>query len=218
MDRILLDEYKNTAQQVLLWVSCAKRPLTMRELQHAIAFNSEEQKLPTKDLPEPDLLLSTCTGLVLFDQHSGYVRLLHETTQAWLEDRKPGFFPGADVLIAQTCLAYLSNEAFSSGGCKGHDQMRQRLAKYPLLDYAANYWGSHLKGDAETALRSEALTFLEKPGNLSCSTQLLMEGATSLRFEFQGHTETYRLMSEHVCARFGLMELLALVKIRDETG
>lgn len=211
----------------MLWVLCAKRPLTMEELQHAIALDAckriltmeELQLVVAKDirkrgwlsesLPERELLLSICGGLVTFEAQSGYVRLLHETTQAWLEERKSVFFPDADVLAAQTCLAYLSNDAFNIGMCTTDEQVLERREQYPLLNYAAYYWGAHYKDHAEASLETCALHFLEKDRNVSCSADILesrLYGWVSPpRYEFN-------LLSEHICARFGLKKLLAKVQ------
>lgn len=44
-------EQAENAKKVLLWITCATRPLTKIELQHALAVETEELKLDEENLP-----------------------------------------------------------------------------------------------------------------------------------------------------------------------
>jgi hypothetical protein len=68
------------ANNVLLWITCAKRPLTTIELQHAIAVEIDEPELDEDNLPDIDDLISVCAGLVTIDKESNIIRLVHYTT------------------------------------------------------------------------------------------------------------------------------------------
>lgn len=54
----------NLAEQILMWVSHATDPLTVTELQHAIAIANLERgtELDDEDLPDEDVLISVCAG------------------------------------------------------------------------------------------------------------------------------------------------------------
>ena len=59
-------EDASLAKQVLMWISHAMDPLTISELQHAIAIMGLEKgtELGEDDLPDEDVLSSVCAGYV----------------------------------------------------------------------------------------------------------------------------------------------------------
>ena len=69
------------AKRVLSWITCARRPLTTSELQHALAVEAGQSELNQDNLEEIDIMVSVCAGLVTVDQESDIIRLVHYTTQ-----------------------------------------------------------------------------------------------------------------------------------------
>ena len=63
--------FKELAIGVLLWITCAKRPLTTFELQHALAVEVGESELDEDNLPKIGDIVSVCTRLVAVDDESG---------------------------------------------------------------------------------------------------------------------------------------------------
>lgn len=85
MNRIegqVLDQ-KELAKKVLSWITCAKRPLTTSELQHALAVEVGESDLDEDNLPQIGDMVSVCSGLVRVDEESGIIPLVHYTTQEY---------------------------------------------------------------------------------------------------------------------------------------
>ena len=68
------------ANKVLSWITCAKRPLTTIELQHAIAVEIDEAELDEDNLPGIEDMVTVCAGLVAIDKESDIIRLVHYTT------------------------------------------------------------------------------------------------------------------------------------------
>ena len=68
------------AKHIFTWVTFAYRPLTLEELQHALAvsLHSEMTKLEDNALVEKDVLTSVCAGLVVVDAESSIVRLVRK--------------------------------------------------------------------------------------------------------------------------------------------
>jgi hypothetical protein len=60
-----LQDQEELAKQVLSWITCAKRPLTILELQHALAIEIGDSKLDEENLPQIEDMVSVCAGLVL---------------------------------------------------------------------------------------------------------------------------------------------------------
>ncbi|KAF2809675.1 uncharacterized protein BDZ99DRAFT_33975 [Mytilinidion resinicola] len=73
------------AKKVLSWITYAKRPLTTTEMCCALAVEPDETKLDPENIPDVEDLLSVCAGLVVVDQESAVIRLVHYTTQEYFE-------------------------------------------------------------------------------------------------------------------------------------
>jgi len=131
-------------KQVLSWITCAKRPLTTRELQHAIAVEMEESDLNEDDLPEIKDMISVCAGLITVDEESNIIRLAHYTTQEYFNRTKKRWFPDAETEIAKACVTYLTFNVFEAGFCSTVNKLEARLQENTLYDYAARNWGHHV--------------------------------------------------------------------------
>ena len=119
MERIRgqVKDQEELAKQVLSWITCAKRPLTTSELQHALAVEVGESALDEENLPQIEDMVSVCAGLVAVDKESNIIRLAHYTTQEYFERTHNQWFPNAETDITQICITYLSFSAFESGFC-----------------------------------------------------------------------------------------------------
>ncbi|KAK5203136.1 hypothetical protein LTR96_011435 [Exophiala xenobiotica] len=70
---------RELAIQALSWISCAQRPLTTQELRHALAVEAATSDLDEDNLSDLDDILSVCAGLVVVDEESQIIRLIHYT-------------------------------------------------------------------------------------------------------------------------------------------
>jgi hypothetical protein len=77
-----LEEEEQLAKQVLSWISCAQRPPTVKELQHALSVEVGEPTLDEENLLLADMV-SVCAGLVTIDEASNIIRLVHYTAQEY---------------------------------------------------------------------------------------------------------------------------------------
>lgn len=87
MDRIegQLQDQEELAKQVLSWITCAKRLLTILELQHALAIEIGDSKLDEENLLQIEDMVSVCAGLVTIDEESSIIRLVYYITQEYFE-------------------------------------------------------------------------------------------------------------------------------------
>jgi hypothetical protein len=133
------------AKNVLTWITLAKRPLTTAELCCALAVELGEAELDPENKPDVDDIVSVCAGLVVVDQESAIIRLVHYTTQEYFERISSRLNPDGQLRIAETCLTYLSFSVFESGSCATDEEFEERLRQHELLDYAAKYCGEHTR-------------------------------------------------------------------------
>lgn len=66
------------AEQVLSWITHAFRPLSVKELQHALAIKPQATSLDPERIIGEEMLTSVCAGLVIIDGKRRIVRLVRE--------------------------------------------------------------------------------------------------------------------------------------------
>lgn len=198
-------EHKRTrAKQVLMWISCAMRPLTVEELRHALGVELHTRQLDRKALPVESLLTPVCGGLVTIDKESQVIRLIHETTQAYLEERRSNLFPNAQEDIARVCLTYLSFDTFGTGSCSNYKLFEARLQENAFLEYAAQYWAIHSQGEVQLRVMDLALRFLKDEQKISCAAQITKDPSIS----FFHSRPPKNVSGLHICSSFGLKHIL----------
>jgi hypothetical protein len=95
---------KKLAKQVLSWITCAKRPLTTSEVEHALAVELGELQFDEENLSPIEDMVSVCAGLVTVDEESTIIRLVHYTTQEYFERTQKNWFPDAEINVAVICV------------------------------------------------------------------------------------------------------------------
>jgi hypothetical protein len=130
---------RELARKVLSWITLAERPLTTAEICCALAVEPEEDEIDPENVLTPEDLVSVCAGLVVVDQESDIIRLVHYTTQEYFERTGDVWNPGGQVHIATTCLTYLSFSIFQTGSCSTDKEFEERLQQNIFLDYAAKH-------------------------------------------------------------------------------
>ena len=69
---------KDLAESILVWVIYGRRPLSLRELQHALATLPRMTDIDPESLVPEILLTSVCAGLVAIDGYQSIVRLVRK--------------------------------------------------------------------------------------------------------------------------------------------
>ncbi|KAJ7706659.1 ankyrin repeat-containing domain protein [Mycena rosella] len=152
------EEDRKLALSALSWISNAKRLLRVPELREALAIEPGTNTLNPDNLLDMDIVLSVCAGLITVDQADGVVRLIHYTTQRYLDRVQTTHFPSAQTDITFTCITYLSFDTFPPWI---HD-VNFFEHSHPLLDYALKYGLVHARGQPEFDLKDILLAFLAK--------------------------------------------------------
>lgn len=201
------------AGQVLSWISLAERPLTVQELQCALALEPEDTEFDEEAVPNVNALLSVCCGLVVVEQESNIIRFVHYTTEKYVEQIRQTRYPSAQMFLSQTCLTYLSLKVFASGPCTGKDvntareNLKTRLRVNPLLGYAAQHWGNHARKalEQDLAIDELILKFLSAKGSVRSSVEVLHRPEQPHPWNpAESYTDVSNL---HIVAGFGLDKL-----------
>lgn len=103
------------ADQVLTLISCAKQPLKLEEMRQALSIRKGDTFIDPEALPKTESLISTCCGLVVVEDESQIVRLVHYTTEEYFK-RKLHRYCGlaAHGYFAGILITYLNFATFST--------------------------------------------------------------------------------------------------------
>ncbi|KAJ7117141.1 ankyrin repeat-containing domain protein [Mycena epipterygia] len=153
------EDDKQLAHLTLTWVANAKRLLSVGELQEALAIEADATDLDPDNLLDISIILSVCAGLVIVDETASVVRLIHYTTQDYLNSIQSQRFPDAQTEITSRCLTYLSFKEFSALPT-GYDNTRNLVQEHPLLEYS-QYCLAHAVGEPELDLLQRIICFLD---------------------------------------------------------
>ncbi|KAL7931924.1 ankyrin repeat-containing domain protein [Trichoderma chlorosporum] len=210
MQRIV-SQYKEQAQlarSVLSWVTCSMRPMTVNELRHALAIKPGESSFDTQNLTDTELMVSVCVGLVTIDNDSRIIRLVHYTTQEYLQRTHQRWLFISHAEIATTCLTYLSYQAFGLGECLDDRAFIMRLVLYPFYKYASHYWGHHAREGS--VMGPEVLRYLNDKTRIAASYQVVSRFDV-LQEQYSHSKAPEEITGLHIATLFGLTEVVALL-------
>ncbi|KAI9810139.1 MAG: hypothetical protein M1827_006665 [Pycnora praestabilis] len=175
MKRITTQKPKRNAErakEALYWIICTNRPLSFKELQHALSVEEGNTTYDPDDETEVADIISLTAGLVTIDSDQRAVRI-HTTLHTYLQEHREKWFPGADTDIALTLLTYLNFDDLEEP-CENDSgpQIKSRLEELPLLSYASQFWGDHIaKVCSESDVLSLLLAFVSNTGKLASCVQ-----------------------------------------------
>ncbi|KAK4503280.1 hypothetical protein PRZ48_006708 [Zasmidium cellare] len=158
-------DFKVLGLECLAWVVFAKRPLTLKELGHALATRSDEHGFDPDNVPDLAQLPSLCAGLITVNSTSKVVSLVHFTAQEYLVEIRHEWFPMAAILLADKCLTYLmsANADFNHGPARVEDcspddgtdllrvaydrraELDRLMPQWSFMHYAIQEWPRHAK-------------------------------------------------------------------------
>ncbi|KAL3480495.1 hypothetical protein BJX99DRAFT_266432 [Aspergillus californicus] len=203
---------RDLAMEVLSWIVLAERPLSLAELLHALAIEIGESSLDEENFSDVDHFVSVCLGLVVVDEESEIVRLIHYTAQEYFKRAKKKLFPEGQNLLTSKCVTYLTFDAFHGHLCKDKDDLDKRTKLYPLFNYAARNWGKHAflsSIDGQELI----LRLLEDMPSVSACNHAMSQRPRMFAYNLTGDFFGFgriaiRLQGIHLAAVFGLSKTI----------
>lgn len=129
---------EHLALKALRWVAYTYRPLGFGALQEALAIEPGEDDFDSDGMHPMGLILDVCAGLLIADEENEIVRLVHYTTQDYLDKLLASEFQDAHALIAGDGLTYLSYKVFQPEG-----PGRRSHRYFRFWSYASTFWAAH---------------------------------------------------------------------------
>ena len=121
--------------RVMSWVTCARRTLSIEELQEAVAFDRTDKNWDADKIPNGDKIIRSCLGLVIRDEGVRSVRFAHHTVRQYLLSEKKDSndwnwsvftLDKAESLAGEVCATYLMFSDFETAVAKV-EQKRSRI-------------------------------------------------------------------------------------------
>ena len=183
------------AIQVLSIISCARRHLSLEELQHALATRTGDPEFDPTGIPLREDILRVTKGLITIGTDSEkIVRLDHQSLADYLHRTRNKWFPNGEVYMAQICLSYLTFGAFSSP-CEV-EELAAKEVSHAFLPYAVQYWGDHVC-EAGPKAQHAAISFLKDPSRVAAYIQLAWAADTKSFTKWDVRRDVSPL---HICA------------------
>ncbi|KAF5005581.1 hypothetical protein FDECE_7988 [Fusarium decemcellulare] len=197
------------AKDVLSWIVCAYKPLTIEELRHALAVEIDNPLFDEENLPDAEDMVSSCVGLVTIEDESNIIRLVHYTAQEYFERNKNEWFREADDYMTDVCVSYLTLDEFSSGDCETQEGLMERLHRFPLYSHATKAWGHHAR--VANTVSERALFFLTTADLLDAASQVLVYDRVNVGIHGVHPQHTRKTTGLHFAAHFGLDKYVSLL-------
>ena len=143
-----------TAFRTIAWIIFAKRPLKVKEIQHALAVRSGDTYFDRAGITNQDLIIQCCGGFVGLQSNDTLGFVHHTTQEYWMTRSRYGHDE-----IFRTCIAYLSFPEIRVSGYTTFETLIAHLQEFALLDYACRHWGKHYRDCADGSLQQIALVF-----------------------------------------------------------
>ncbi|KAL9068014.1 MAG: hypothetical protein Q9157_006630 [Trypethelium eluteriae] len=191
----------------------AERNLTFDDLAGALEQLYLSQGKESPDFTPDKLLRVTGDLLTISGERSMEIRPFHDTVKIFLYEDCEEKFREVNLDMAHLCLTSLmeSSEFLSSLRGTPHNNA-EAFVRRPFLRYAMQCWGHHLLKSISKKAQDAALRFLQE---LWVSPSILIQMAP-LVGSFPLDFEPWSLSTGiHLCAWFGLLEQLRLLRERD---
>ena len=181
-----LEGHRHLAKQLLGWLTYSERLMSVQEIQYALAIEPGESSLDEDNLSDVTEMVGYCAGLVVVEEDTRSLRLVHYTTQEYFRQNSGKHLVATQQDIAISCLTYLLYEEFGDGWVykvEGqHDchesyvegAVKARLQKYPFLGYAARHWASHASMCEQQVVKELIISFAKQDRKVSSAGQAML--------------------------------------------
>jgi ankyrin repeat protein len=211
MQRISLQprELKSLAMATLSWTFHSRRPLRASELLHALAVDSYDMCYKVDNLPSKSLMIRSCAGLVVLDPENDVVRFSHYSVHEYFKATSQQWFPHVKFELAKTCLAYLRLEELHIERYLSSEDLGEDTKSYPFLNYAAHYWGYHVKEGYRIQLDKYIMEILQDSSKATLIARILDND--DVRSKRKPYMFPCGNISLQLSSRFGTLEIVNLL-------
>ncbi|KAL8861144.1 MAG: hypothetical protein Q9178_002360 [Gyalolechia marmorata] len=147
-------DHRRVAFKTMAWVCYAFRALSLKELQHALAVEPGDTILDEDLVMDGQSITSLCAGLVVVDQRTNMVNVVHYSTKSYFDDIRHIQFPEFHANITLVCATYLTLDSLKGA------KIWEIVQDYPLACYAAQFMVNHARHSPEESLGPSILEMI----------------------------------------------------------
>jgi hypothetical protein len=149
------------AMDILKLVFLTPKILSLNQLRHALAVEPEDNDLDWENFVDAQFSLDCCLGLVIQDESTSEIRLVHKSLQDYLQKEydEAGIFCNGHYEIAHTFILYMAFDCYDAE-IKLAEYPADVFTKYALLEYAARHWIYHAQKSASRVLDEFVIALL----------------------------------------------------------
>jgi len=223
LDRIrgIAPARRDLAFRTMTWISYARRPLRMQELQQALATREGEEDLDDENIVPGRVIIESCAGLVQVDRETDTVSFFHFSIDEYLRSQA-GILAGSELLLARTCLSYLLHTSLKTLPMLRDDtRTAELLERNSFFRYAAYHWGMHVRELPVHLYSDLALRLLNSSLHILAISRLRhLDNPYAKDWERQATPWAYNEAAGiSIAAYFGLADLVELLitRLSDKT-
>lgn len=229
MKRIIAAEpsVKELALKALLWIANSKKPLSKAQLLEVLAIEEGMTSLDEDERLDDDIpLTKDCADLIVLKE--GKYLLVHPSLGDFLRGLCDDSVEGLEVyqelqfnapqILGADCLMYLKFDAFTSGPLPTEASMKETLNCYPFLEYAAVFWGDHVREALErngSSLEDSTRELLEPQKRRDLIHQVYMRFYRRNSGQISSFPFPSETPSLHILSIFGLYHLLSRYRVTE---
>ena len=210
--------FRLLAKQLLGWLTYSERLMTVLEVQHALGVEPGTLDMDQDNLSDVNEIAGFCAGLVIVDEETQFIRLVHYTTQDYFRRSDDRDLVSAREDIAISCLTYLLYDRFEDGWVNrsGMTYGRDREdweTQYPFLSYASKYWATHARVCRRQEVKDLEMSFAKDDRRVSNAMQvvLVLDRKTAPLKDIRKTRTRSPLSAMHFVAYLGYQEMILLL-------
>ena len=221
-----MEGFRFLAKQLLGWLTYSERLMTTKEVQHALAIEPGTRDFDEDNLGDIDEIVGFCAGLVIVNEKTHTIGLVHYTTQDYFRKNSDRILPTAQQDIAISCLTYLLYETFGGGWAHkkpGEDKdyyfnslrpakaVEARVQKHPFLEYATKYWATHASLCWQRNVKELTMSFARDDRRVSSASQVILvsDNQYNLLNSIDGTKSRSPVSATHLIAYLGYEEMIS---------
>lgn len=202
------DSRQQIASAALTWLAYAKRNLSIDELRHALATRLSDTELDQDNMVSPRVIVESCLGLLVIEQDSSAIRLVHFSLQEYLQSHRQDLFPDGDLTLAATCLTYSNFSSILDGFQAYRPDFARLVQNYPLLAYSCSHWGHHAVLSMTPTIRELAMAYLSEKARVVGASKITDWGSGHNTLLRESRNFSPAGNSLHCVSMFGLAEFV----------
>ncbi|KAK2805130.1 hypothetical protein FQN50_006375 [Emmonsiellopsis sp. PD_5] len=205
------------AAKILTWIHLAERVLTVAELTCALAVRDGHSSLNARAMPPKGSLLKYCHGLVVIDQETSSIRLVHYSLHEHLRKQTEIFGYSREQWhskITRTCLTFLQFDFPPDAELPEYvdREIFSSTVEGALFSYAVHSWGDHFRqsGNLQDSLSAQALKCLQQATEPSLNNVFASRARPGILYGFNWYHGVMPSLGSpiHIVVEFGIAHLV----------